>query len=242
MVYGRLSFVIRRWSAMNPYSHVVVASKVERYLCPSDREQYYLGAVVPDVRYYSGVSRWQTHLPLEQVAAFGARYPDLQSFILGYLVHCAVDEIDLSRFILRRFPLSLARPLLPAKAAAMLIEYRYLETTTVDKRVSEASNQMLTDLGIDEATVVRFARQINQFLAEPSLEAGLTLAYRLGLSDYPGLEKYLWAAQLVGCSRVLRKLAAASVDRAQLDRYVGPRVMAAVRLTPQSSICSEKVH
>ncbi len=61
----------------------------------------------------------------------------------------------------------------------------------------------------------------------------------LGLANHPRWEKYLWVAQMFGCNTVVRRLAAASVDGANLNRQVAARVMAAPQLAEQNTLYSK---
>ncbi len=64
------------------------------------------------MRYLAGLPRQQTHLPRAAIRAWLPAYPALHSFILGYQVHCLLDEIDLARVVGRAFPFNLLRALL----------------------------------------------------------------------------------------------------------------------------------
>lgn len=218
---------------MNLYSHLVTASRVEARLHPGNLEAYYLGAIIPDIRYYCGLPRRQTHLPLERIAGFVAAYPHLESFALGYMVHCALDRLDLNKF-LYRFPLHAIRKRLPSQFAPVLLEYYYLETSAVSQRISEAGNEMLDDLGIGREDAAAFARQLNRFLAAPSFEVGLQVGQDLGLLHNPGIESYLRVAQTIHRHWALRKLLFAGLNIAELDRQVAARVPAllAIRGVP----------
>ncbi len=155
------------------YTHLVVASQVEPVLKPPDRQAYYLGAVVPDFRYMAGLPRSRTHLPLAEIAAWFARYPDLHSFILGYLVHCALDELHARSILVRKPPLAYARPLIRLKMAHTLLETHYIENTILMISLPEHGNPILEGLGIGEPLVQKFSGWVNHFLQAPSFESEL---------------------------------------------------------------------
>ena len=196
---------------MNLYSHLVVACDLEEALHPVPLGDFYLGAIVPDIRYYCEVPRRQTHLPLEQIAAYATAYPHLQAFVLGYLIHCRVDELSPERELLRRFPFRLIKRCLPAQFAPVLLEFYFMESTPLAARVSETGNAMLDELGIDRERVAIFAQHINHWLAAPSLERGTAIARDLGLLGKPGVEKYLKVAQMIHRHVLLRRLLFAPV-------------------------------
>lgn len=203
------------------YSHLFVASNLEKRLNPQSREDYYLGAVIPDIRYYCGLSRHNTHLPIEEIVEFGNLYPHLHSFVLGYLVHCGVDELVLTDIVLRRFPFSLIRNRLPPQFTPVLFEYYLLEKIPLQKRVSESSNEMLDDLGIDPTAVLFLSRQLNKFFSAPSCRSELNVAQNLGLLNHSGVKGYLRAANTIHRNSVLKKLLFASIDLEDVNRQIG---------------------
>ncbi len=122
---------------MNFYSHIVLASNLEEQLRPENSKEYYLGTVVPDIRYLYGWRRQHTHLPMERIAEFAAQYPHLESFLLGYQVHCIIDEFDSADQVLR-FPANLMMKRLPRQFLPMLVESFYLMHRAVKREKTEA--------------------------------------------------------------------------------------------------------
>ncbi len=48
---------------MGPYSHIVIANELETFIKPDNLQEFYWGAVAPDVRYVvRGMPKKQTHL------------------------------------------------------------------------------------------------------------------------------------------------------------------------------------
>jgi hypothetical protein len=205
---------------MNPYSHLVVACQVEDLLRPTDRADYLLGAVIPDVRYLLRWPRLRTHVPLQRAASCAAQHPRLRSFVLGYMLHCAVDELDLPELVLRRLPLRLLRGRRPRHLAPVLLDYYYMERARACGPVADASNSFLAELGIEEDDVRTFARQLNHFLAARSFDAGLELAQGLGLLGHPRLAQRLDAARRLERYPVLRRLLLMGISTSRLQREV----------------------
>ena len=77
---------------MGPYSHYFLAAKLAPILKPGDPAAYHWGAIVPDIRYLAKIRRADTHLEQDRIREMAARYPHLSSFLLGYQVHCLIDE------------------------------------------------------------------------------------------------------------------------------------------------------
>ena len=92
---------------MNPYSHIVIASKVEQQVAPVNASEYYWGAIAPDIRYLAGIPRHQTHISHQAIVVLIAQYPHLKSFLQGYLVHCLSDEIPLGEIFYQHLPFSI---------------------------------------------------------------------------------------------------------------------------------------
>ena len=111
---------------MNPYSHLVIAAKLEALIKPDTVQDYYWSAVAPDIRYVADLPRQQTHIPSERMVEFFSQYPDLQSFLQGYLVHCLSDEIELRQVFLQHFPFSVLKNNLSHQQIAAILELFFL--------------------------------------------------------------------------------------------------------------------
>ena len=111
---------------MGPYSHYYLASRLEAHLRPAQAAEYYWGAVAPDIRYLAQMSRDQTHLAPEALAELPNRYPHLVSFVLGYQVHCRLDQIDVAQWVSSAFPMRWMGRQLSAQRATMLVEIFFL--------------------------------------------------------------------------------------------------------------------
>ena len=181
---------------MNTYAHIVLAHKLVSHMQPENIKDYYLGAIIPDVRYIASIKRKQTHIPLEQIVAFHTQYPELDSFIKGYMVHCMIDMLDLPQYAWQKFPLSVFKKRLPNAFAPVLIEFYYLENANISVELTTTSNKMLHDLNINPNDVSTMATQLNTFLAAPSFASGLTVIRNFGLFG-SGVERYLKAAHFL---------------------------------------------
>jgi hypothetical protein len=203
---------------MNVYSHLVIATFLEQTLAPSNPDEYLLGSAAPDFRYLAGMRRSQTHLSIEQINAYHARYPELASFLLGYAVHCAVDEIDIAPVFFRSFPAAVIRKGLPRQYAPMVIELYTLETTRIENRLAERGNAITSDLGLRDDDVQTASRQINTFLAAPSLEGELTSLRANGLAADPRVARYLAIARQIDRNPLLKKLLFAGLHKKKLTQ------------------------
>jgi len=191
---------------MHIYTHIVLAHALESHLKPDDPPAYYLGAVIPDVRYLAGTRRAATHPTAIQLLDYFQRYPHLESFLLGYLVHCEIDLLDVSRALFDRTPLRFFSTLRRLQLGGVLIESHFLENTRVQPPLSNGSNDMLAALGIEPEHVRRYAEGVRRFLQEPSFEAELAALQEAQILESAHLRALLRALQFFESSRGLRRL------------------------------------
>jgi hypothetical protein len=159
------------------YTHIALAAELEKYLQPVDLAAYYLGAVIPDVRYLTGIRRNKTHLTGVEIMALMQRFPHLESFLLGYLIHCEIDLIDLTRLLFAASPLRLLNSLRQLQLAGIFMENHYLQHVSISPPLSFESNEMLEETGIRADHVHQFAQSAANFLAAPSLQAEFRALY-----------------------------------------------------------------
>lgn len=182
---------------MGPYSHIIVASELETYIKPDNPQEYYWGAIAPDIRYLvAGMNRRQTHISPEEIRGYLSQYPHLKSFLQGYLVHCLSDKLDLSTIIQRKFPLSWQKNELPPQHCTVILEFfNIVRVKSVRKKMSGANNIALSKIGINDDQAAKFAKEINQYITAPSLTSVLRLYQNLGLASNGRIEKYRIAVQ-----------------------------------------------
>lgn len=181
---------------MNPYSHIVVASKLEPFVKPENLKEYYWGTIAPDIRYLAAMQRQQTHLPSRKIVEFISQYPHLKSFLQGYLVHCLSDEIDLGEIFFQHFPFSILRSRMSRQQIAAILELFYFENEKVNVQMSGIYNEVLTKLDLSETISTKFSRSINQYTTSSSPESRLSeLLQLLSLENDSRIEKYMKAAK-----------------------------------------------
>jgi len=181
---------------MNPYSHIVIATKLETLVDPENAPEYYWGAIAPDIRYLAAMQRQQTHIPTERIFGFMSQYPHLKSFLQGYLVHCLCDEIELKRVFFQHFPFSILRSKMSRQQVAIILELYYFENERVNKKLSESHNEVLSELGLSETQSAKLSQTIYQYAISSSFESRITdLARFLGLENDSRIDKYMSAAK-----------------------------------------------
>ena len=179
---------------MYPYSHLVIAAELEKDLQPRLAEEYYWGAVAPDIRYIAGMQRDQTHLSTDSILEYLNKYLELDSFIKGYLIHCWTDLVDLHALLNQRI---LFRPILqslPHRFMPVMLESYFIEHTKLDIQLLAQPNHILNDLKINDEYISIFSTMIDPFVTNPSFESALEFLKTLGYRN-PGIENYINAAR-----------------------------------------------
>jgi hypothetical protein len=206
---------------MNPYSHIVVASKLVALVQPEDLKEYYWGAVAPDIRYLAAVQRQHTHIPPQRVIDFISRYPNLKSFLQGYLVHCLSDEVDLKSIFFQHFPFSILKSKLSYQHVAVLLELFCLANEKVNTPLSGAHNAVLTELGLDEAVSARLSYSINHYIIALPAEARLSELFRLlGPQNDRRVERYAKVAVGFQQNWLLRNALFLGIRRGKIDEKI----------------------
>jgi hypothetical protein len=181
---------------MNPYSHLVIAAQLEGEIQPVDREEYYWGAVAPDVRYTARVQRERTHIPPEEIVKYFQQYPHLESFIQGFLVHRLTDLIEINIFLRQRVLFWPILFLTPGRFITVLIETYYIEKMPLPITLSGTPNTILHNLRIRDDQTRAFADAIRPFAAAPAFETAVDFLRILSRGS-ARIEKYIEAGQAI---------------------------------------------
>ena len=198
---------------MNPYSHVIIASKLEALIRPRDPAQYYWGAVAPDMRYLAAMPRAQTHIPGTQIVAFMNRYPHLESFVQGYLVHCLADEVHLGRYM------------------AVLLELYFLERHPISPKLAGTHNEFLAELGLSAPVSARFGEAAQAYVELTGEPDPLILARLVGMEGDPRLEAYAEAARWFQSRDLLKKALFLGIRAGRVGERIAARVAAKLKTT-----------
>lgn len=174
------------------------------------------------MRYLAGLPRQQTHLPRAAIRAWLPAYPTLHSFILGYQVHCLLDEIDLARVVGRALPFNLLSAVrrrgFSGQQMAALVELRYLREPAPAHPVSGMHNPILDSLGILPEHSAALASALREYLAAPSFQAALRAFQQMGLAGDARIDRYIQAAQALEQHTTLRALLLLGVRGSGLER------------------------
>jgi hypothetical protein len=179
---------------MNPYSHLVLASRLQAELQPSNPAEYFWGTVAPDIRYTARLPRAQTHLGAEQILAWRAQYPEMESFIQGYLIHCLADEVELWALLEKRWYLRPFVRRISLKLAPLVLESYLVEKVRVSVNISGQINPILTGLGVDDPGLRPFRAVVERLINQPNFDSVLHLFRTLG-SNHPKLLRAIDTAE-----------------------------------------------
>lgn len=209
---------------MGPYSHYLLAVMLEPSLQPEHREQYYWGAVVPDIRYLAQVRRDHTHLGQDRLKELTGLYPHMRSFLLGYLVHILIDQIDIPQTVGAAFPLNLLQKVLRKSISrpqmTLLVEMYYLQSETSGEPLSGEYNEVLSGLGITPEQTRVFHQALQEYFEARTFEAAFSAFQKIGLIEDSRLEKYLNAYYALQKRGVINTLLMLSIKNARLDSRV----------------------
>lgn len=204
---------------MNPYSHLAIAAQLEPDIRPTRREEYYWGAVAPDVRYTARTRRWHTHLQPEEVVGFFEQYPSLESFTQGYLVHLMTDLIKFRALLEQRILLWPLLMIVSGRFSTILLETYYIEKMPLRVEFSGTPNPILRDLRIADDHIDAFANALRPFATAPSTQTALGFLRALR----PGsrrVEVYARAARFIERHRYLKSLLFAMADMNKLNHQI----------------------
>lgn len=167
--------------------------------------------------------RAKTHLPLETIAGWEVEYPELKSFILGYRVHCLLDQIDVKRVIGRAFPFFLIEPVkrISGQQMTMLAELHFIRTrngSQIPLSITGAYNSILRDLGISTEMCAAMANGLRQYFANPAFDTAVNAFSRIGMVDNSRVERYIRAAESLQKNRLLTDLLLWGVKNARLEQ------------------------
>jgi hypothetical protein len=208
---------------MNTYTHYYLASLVEPIVQPRLPGDYYLGAIIPDVRYAAHVPRQQTHVSQARLRELRTRHPDLKSFLSGYQVHCLLDEIDLTRVIGPAFPLNLisrvTRRKFSQQQLTVLAELYFIQNPRLSWKIHETHNEALSDLGIRPDQTTIFLDGMKGYLPFPSFKTAISSFQKLGFVESARLEKYMNIYQSLERNPLLKAILLWSVRNAKVDEF-----------------------
>lgn len=203
-----------------PYSHYALAHRVasEGALPIVDEPQYYLGAFMPDIRYFTKLPRENYHFPLSRLEPYRERGDVHPDFLLGYAVHLLIDEEWESpaakRLYQQSFPPGI-RGRMTRGLQAVAFELYCLRQPVDMVRLKPVENALTESLGVTAGHIDRAVRSMQSYLERRDLAGALEMAKETQLFPRSRLKT---VERVVAAMRVrpVRACANAIVDRASL--------------------------
>jgi len=188
------------------YSHLITSSIIKNKIEISDFNAYYFGTVFPDIRYLLKLPRHYTHLPSDEVLDYITEFEKDKNFLIGYYLHCVLDELDLPALISGKIPAKLLQGILSHKVKTVLLEYYFRDNYPSDIEILPVANGITEELNISRESLVNYVDLLNQYLKTDSLHQVVNTLENLGISRFGSVEKYLSAAEFVEKHEHIRHL------------------------------------
>ena len=163
-----------------PYTHLAVATALSSQLPIRHTKEYFIGALIPDIRYFADVPRERTHFSADLIPSYIDQASS--SFLLGYMVHLLLDEVwpTLEEQYRDHFP-SFVRGNLSGNRCQIAYEVYCLKQQPIQLKLSPTHNQMLEELGVSAENVCLAAEVMQEYLDTPSLTTAFGIAKRAGV-------------------------------------------------------------
>lgn len=170
-----------------PYTHLAIAQSCLHQLAVADTSNFYLGAVLPDIRYFTKRPRSEYHFSIARLNALTQSLQVPPAFVLGYGVHLLIDELwgtDALRDAYKaQFPAFLRRRL-KRKTLEVTLEMFCLACRPVTLQLALQENELTQALGVTAASALTAAvHSLQRYIDQRSLHVGLHIAEDSGL--YP---------------------------------------------------------
>lgn len=169
-----------------PYSHYLLAQRVakEGKLAITDKANYYLGAFMPDIRYFTKLPRDKYHFPVNQLESFRHDEDVTPEFLLGYKVHLIIDEVweypEIKRAYFQAFP-SIIRGRMTRGLQAVAFEMFCLQQSVEIVELKLVENSLTQALEAKAADISRAVTSMQRYLEHRNLAAALDMAKELTL-------------------------------------------------------------
>ncbi|NLH00175.1 MAG: hypothetical protein GX491_22685 [Chloroflexi bacterium] len=225
---------------MGPYSHYALAAKLESILQPENANEYYWGAVAPDIRYPANLPRDRTHLSQDRIKELASCYPHLKSFLTGYHVHILIDQIDVSKVLAASFPLKIFKRALrriSPQQMVMLVEMVSLQNGASGEPMSGAHNEVLAELGVTPEQTRIYYQSLQSYFDKRSFEVAISAFQEIGMIEKSRLERYINAYRSWQKRRWMKTLLSLSIKTSKLEQ----KVVAHVSRSCEPRICAARL-
>ncbi len=155
--------------------------------------------------------------------ALAGCYPHLGSFLLGYQVHCLIDQIDVSEVVSTVFPLNVLKRVrrknFSHSQMTMLVEMYFLQRAVASGELSGSHNEVIRDLGITAEQTGVYFQAMQAYFQSHSFDAAVSTFQKIGMIEKTRLEKYLHAYEAIKRNTLMTSIFLLSVKNARLEAY-----------------------
>ena len=190
-----------------PYAHISLAHGCLDYLDVADRNEFYLGAISPDIRYFTKRPREQYHMSLERLDELVSQSDISESFVLGYRVHLIIDELWYTEEMNNRYRnlfFFAVRNRLSPKLLESALEYFCLTQRPVSTRLEVRENGLMQRLDVTLDDITKAVDSMQAYIDRRSLQIGLDIAQGTGLYSNERLDQMRALSSMVENSRLRR--------------------------------------
>lgn len=220
-----------------PYSHYLLAHHLARQggFAIQAPAEYYLGAFMPDIRYFTKLSREKYHFPTSKLEPYRHLDDISKDFLLGYEVHLLIDEVweypDIKEAYYQAFP-PLVRQRMTRGLQALAFEMYCLKQPVEIVKLRPIENRLTRALDIKHSDITWSVVAMQRYLDNHNLEAAYEMAEATKLFPEQRLKTVKKVVDAMK-NPFIRSLASGVVARA--SKPLWPRIVAAVlaRLEPK---------
>jgi hypothetical protein len=167
-----------------PYAHLSLAHGCTEILHISNYNEFYIGAIAPDMRYFTKKPREEYHFSLETLYKITRGMTVSSSFITGYMVHLMIDELWYTPENAQRFrnqSLIFLRNRLSPKLIEAAFEFFCFTKRSVITHLQSVENELTVLLGIKAEHIDKAINTIERYNNERNLQVGIDTAIELGI-------------------------------------------------------------
>lgn len=168
-----------------PYSHLALASYIARKSHINITDEFYLGSVIPDVRYFTGEPRDTYHFSINHLNEISQQHPSSESFVIGYGIHLIIDETWADKNIRSIYKKQFPR-ILQSRINIRIMEV-LLELFCLQHRAVPEANIIPSPNGITDAlnlnpsgNLAKAASTLQEYVKSRSLQTAVSAAENSG--------------------------------------------------------------
>lgn len=193
-----------------PYSHLTLAYSCLDRIAVHNKNDFYLGALMPDIRYFTGKPRSEYHFPLEKLNRITRSISISDSFVLGYGIHLIIDELwaytNIRDEYKNLFPIFI-RNKLNNRILEVAFELFFLTQYPVNVHLIVSENEFTKQLGINlSPELINAISSFQRYIEHRNLHTGLQIALASGKYTPERLAQMRYLSNILEISPFTRAL------------------------------------